>query len=310
MPVSARASSVRPDPSSPATPSTSPSRSSTSALRIPRPTLTSLAVSTGCCSSSGIVDVRAGIDLSGAAAQHRLHEVDAQQLFREVLADEFAVAEHRHAVADLVHLIEEMRHEQDRNTALRKITDHAEQFADLVEVEARRGLVEHEDPHVCGDRARDGDQLLDGDRVRAQRGGGVDVETEIRQRLTRFAPHPTPIDAAPSTRLPPEGDVLGDGDIRQQVDLLVDRADAGQLCIMRRPELHDLSHRSRAFPSSRGIAPVIALMSVDLPAPFSPIKEWTSPGNIRKLNAVDGRHPRRSGPWLRSAPTFGSGCSI
>ena len=30
------------------------------------------------------------------------------------------------------------------------------------------------------------------------------------------------------------------------------------------------------------MAPVSALMSVDLPAPFSPMSEWTSPANIRK----------------------------
>ena len=49
--------------------------------------------------------------------------------------------------------------------------------------------------------------------------------------------------------------------------------------------LHRRRRRGGARPASSGSAPVIALIRVDLPAPFSPMSEWTSPGNIRKSTA-------------------------
>src|SRR4051794_16173255 len=46
-----------------------------------------------------------------------------------------------------------------------------------------------------------------------------------------------------------------------------------------------LAPSSHSSPSERGSAPVIALIKVDLPAPFSPMSECTSPGNSRKSTA-------------------------
>ena len=122
-----------------------------------------------------------------AAAEHLLHEVDAQQLRGEVLADEPAVAQHRDAVADLVHLVEEVRDEQDRDAALLELADDAEELGHLVEVEARGRLVEDEHPDVDRDRPRDRDELLHGEGVRAQDRRGVDVEPEVGEHRVRVA---------------------------------------------------------------------------------------------------------------------------
>ena len=103
----------------------------------------------------------------------------------EVLADEPSVAQHRHAVADLVDLVEEVRDEQDRDAALLQLADDAEELGDLVEVEARGGLVEHEHPHVGRDRPGDRDELLHGEGVRAEDRGRVDVESEVGEHVTR-----------------------------------------------------------------------------------------------------------------------------
>ena len=89
----------------------------------------------------------------------------------EVLADQRAVAQHRHAVADLVDLLEEVRDEQDGDTAVLEIPDHPEQLGHLIGVEARGRLVEDEHPHIARDRPRDRDQLLDGERVAAEHRG-------------------------------------------------------------------------------------------------------------------------------------------
>ena len=176
-----------------------------------------------------------------------------------------------------------------------QLADDAEQLGDLVEVEARGRLVEHEHLDVDGDGARDRDELLHGEGVRAEDRRGIDVDAEVGEHGVRVGPHAPPVDHPEPARLAAERDVLGDRDVRQQVDLLVDRADARLLGVVRRREAHRLARRSAARPRSRGSAPVIALMSVDLPAPFSPMSEWTSPGNMRKSTpSIAASAPKRT----------------
>src|SRR5690606_38080206 len=50
------------------------------------------------------VDGFARADLRGVTTEHLLHEIDPQQLPRQVLPDEHAVSKHGDAVADLVDL--------------------------------------------------------------------------------------------------------------------------------------------------------------------------------------------------------------
>ena len=80
--------------------------------------MTPRALRYGLPAAVGDVQAAAGPQRGGAAPEHRLHQVDAQQLLGQVLADELAVAQHRHAVADLVDLVEEVRDEEDRDAAL------------------------------------------------------------------------------------------------------------------------------------------------------------------------------------------------
>ena len=114
--------------------------------------------------------------------------------------------------------------------------------------------------------------------MRAQEAGRVDVEPELREhggpgsRIRRWM-------TARATGLPAQRDVLRDREVGQQVDLLVDRGDPGPLCVVRRRG-RDLE--GDISPVANGSAPVMALIRVDLPAPFSPMSEWTSPGKTRK----------------------------
>ena len=160
----------------------------------------------------------------------------------EVLADEPAVAQHRDAVADLVHLVEEVRDEQDRDAALLELADDAEELGHLVEVEARGRLVEHE--HL----ARRPRSPARSRRAAAPRASACRGSMRGRCRCPRSAStsrasaaHPPPVDHAEPARLATERDVLGHRDVRQQVDLLVDRADARALRIVRRREAHRLA---------------------------------------------------------------------
>ncbi len=78
--------------------------------------------------------------------------------------------------------------------------------------------------------AADRDQLLDGDRVAGQQRVGVDLHAEASPgarrpaRCAAFQSMP-----AAAVRLVAEHDVLADGQVRAEVDLLVHRRDAGGL---------------------------------------------------------------------------------
>ena len=172
-PKSRRAVSVRPDPSSPAMPSTSPLRSSRSSGATPdfRPspvghrgtsaaTVASARHATSCSSAS-----------STASSRPIILETSCRRgsSGREVLADEAPVAQHGDAVGDAVHLIEEVGDEQHGDTRCTDPLDDLEQLVDLACVEARRRLVEDQHLGVDLHGAGDGHELLDGDRVRFER---------------------------------------------------------------------------------------------------------------------------------------------
>jgi hypothetical protein len=80
-----------------------------------------------------------------------------------------AVAQHRHAIADVVHLVEEVRDEQDGDALVAQPADEREQRLHFVGVEARGGLVEDQHARIGGDGARHGGELLQaaGSRPRA-----------------------------------------------------------------------------------------------------------------------------------------------
>ena len=179
MPEIARASSVRPDPSSPGDAEHLALHEVDVRLVDAGPDAQRAGAEVGLLAPVGEVQQRARPQRVRAAPQHRLHQVDPQELASEVLADELAVAQHRHAVADLVDLVEEVGDEEDRHAALLEVADDAEQLGALVQVQARRRLVEHQHPDVGEDRPRDGHQLLHGQRVPAQDRGRVDVEPEV-----------------------------------------------------------------------------------------------------------------------------------
>ena len=174
-------------------------------------------------------------------ADHLLHEVDAQQLLDEVLPHELAVAQHGEAVADLVHLVEEVRDEEDRDALLLQRADDAEELGDLVGVEARGGLVEDEHLRLHVDRSGDRNELLHRERVVAEERPRVEVEVEAREQFGGAAAHRPPVDRAEAARLAAEHDVLGHRQVRQEVDLLVHRRDARCLRLGGAAERHLLA---------------------------------------------------------------------
>ena len=208
-------------------------------------------------------------------------QLEPGELGGEVLADEAAVAQHGDAIGDAVHLIEEVGDEHHRHAGRPHPLDHLEQLVDLAGVEAGRGLVEDQHPGVDLHRPGDRHELLHGDRVRLERRRRVDVEVQLLEHLGWCA------GASPASRCG-----RSDADSRPSIVFSATERLAARLtswytvlmpavCAWRRAvHLERLAHEEH-------LAAVDAmdagerLDSVDLPAPFSPSRAWTSPGNRR-----------------------------
>ena len=150
---------------------------------------------------------------------------------------------------------------------------------DLAWLERRGRLVHDDDAGVGGDRPRHGDHLLDAEAELAERTLDVGHDAVPREDLFRLAVHPAQVDRAEAVRLAAEEHVAGHRELRREVHLLVDRLDAGQL---RRREASGSAPPvlgSAPPPRRAGTRPVMSLISVDLPAPFSPTRACTSPGH-------------------------------
>ena len=165
--------------------------------------------------------------------QHQRNHFRPRKLGDRGAADEEAVAQHRDTVRDFVNLIDEMGDEHNGDAVRLQVPDNLEQERDLVGVEARRRLVEHQHPRVVLERPGDGDELLDGDRIGAERPLDVDVDVEALQALPRALSRPSPIDEPKPLRLAQQRQILGHRHGRDEVDLLIDRADPERLRVAR-----------------------------------------------------------------------------
>ena len=166
-------------------------------------------------------------------SQHQRNHFRPRQLGDRSAADEAAVAQDRDTVRDFVNLIDEMGDEDNRDAMSLEVPDDLEQERDLVGVEARRRLVEHQHPCVVLERPGDGDELLDGDRIRAERPLDVDVDIEALQTLPGALSRRSPIDESKLLRLAQKRQILGHRHGRDKVDLLIDRADPERLRVAR-----------------------------------------------------------------------------
>ena len=117
------------------------------------------------------------------------------------------------------------------------------------------------------------------DSRRTSASGSIAAPIRSSSRRARVAPL-APADPPPGARrLQAERDVLGDRQVGEERRLLVDRGDPERSARDR----VDRGRRRRPWtsivPSSGRWAPVMTLISVDLPAPFSPTSAWTSPAS-------------------------------
>ena len=177
-----------PEPSSPASPTISPGRTSRSSGHHPAPAdLLHRQERVGL--AGGAFDRRRTrlqrVGHPFAAGHLRDQHVD-RQVARQILAFALAVAHHGDPVGHRVGLLEKVRDEQDRDARCLQPAQHVEQPRDLAVVEARRRLVENQHARVDRHRPCDRDHLLHGDRIRVERARDVE-RVEFGQRRARRA---------------------------------------------------------------------------------------------------------------------------
>ena len=223
------------------------------------------------------------------APDHRGDEPGRRQLARRVLAHQLAVAQHRDAVGQRIHLVDEMGHEQDRHALVAQPAQHREQPLHLLVVEARGGLVEHEHVRLHAERARDGHHLLHRHRIGRQQPGHVDLQVQAGEQLARLRVHRRPVDAPVLARIAPGEDVLGHREVRAEVHLLVHGTDAQALRLERRARLDGLAAQA----DGAGVGGVHAGEHLDergLAGAVLPHQRMHFAGEQAQAGAVQGTH--------------------
>ena len=91
------------------------------------------------------VDATLGKVLLEIAIGHQPHELVDRDLRQQLGGDVPAVAQHRDATADAIHLVEAMRDVDHRHAARHQPRDQRKQLIDFARRQRRRRLVHHED---------------------------------------------------------------------------------------------------------------------------------------------------------------------
>ena len=102
-------------------------------------------------------------------AEHHLDQRAPVDLVDRVRRDALAVAQHGHAVAELEHLVEPVRDEDDASALRDELAGRPEHALDLRLAEGRGRLVEDEQPRVADEQPGDLDELSLTDRERLDR---------------------------------------------------------------------------------------------------------------------------------------------
>ena len=150
-------------------------------------------------------------------------------------AEFHAVAQHGDALGDLQHLVEAMADKHHADARRFSSRDSAEQRVDLVAGQRGRRLVHDDELGVGRDGAADRDELPLGDRQLRHRL----VEVERPRRCAPWRPCAVARTAGQltgrcSAAMPADGDVLGDGEVREQRQVLIDHLDAESAALDRR----------------------------------------------------------------------------
>ena len=131
------------------------------------------------------------------------------------------------ALRDLEDLLELVGDEEDGDAAGLEVANDVEEGAHLLLRQGGGGLVHDDEPGVAYERAADGDQLLVGDGEVADRLVQVDGEADLGDGFRGDPAHARAVDqGASGGNLAAERDILHDGEVGEDGEVLVDDAHA------------------------------------------------------------------------------------
>ncbi len=169
------------------------------------------------------------------AARHLLDEDGGVGAFHRAGARGAAVAQDGVGVGDGLHLLEEVGDVEDAHALGAEAAEDGEEPLHVGAGEAGGGLVEDEDACTWSARARARSRRAAARRAAGRRRGrrGSSRGAERRERGGGAARELPAADEAEARGLDAEQDVLGDGEVRAERELLVDHGDAGAARVLR-----------------------------------------------------------------------------
>ena len=154
------------------------------------------------------------------------HQFIGGRARRKAGRDGRSLAQDGDPVADAADLVETMRDVDDADAIGGEPTHDVEHRLDLGVVEDRRRLVHDEQANVVRQRSCDRHDLLaGGTQVSDQDVRRDALVVHPAEQLGGLPAHPGSVEQAPPAELVAEEDVLGDGEVLDQIALLVDRRD-------------------------------------------------------------------------------------
>ena len=250
------------------------------------------------------------MDLVGEGlAGHQVASFVVVHVARRKVADLGAVAQHGDALGDLHHLVETMRRRRRcrcrRASARRPGAISASTSCRVSEAVGSSMMTSLASAAIARQIATSWrsaiEQLLDL-RVRIERGADA-----RHRRFSAVCAHRRPIRPSAAAEMLADRDVLGDREVGKQRQVLVDHLDAACGRLHRIRDAGSPGPRSRCARRAPGAStPEMILISVDLPEPFSPTRQCTSPACKRQIDVAQARRRRRSASRCRTCPGMAS----
>ena len=169
-----------------------------------------------------------GEEAGEALAGHREDELRLVEVGAGDLGGDLAVAEHGGAVADREHLGQAVGDVEHGDALGLEAAEDAEERGDLGAGERGGGLVEHEDARAVGEGAGDHHEVALGGGERGDDGAGVHRQAEVGEDGAGPGFHRAAVDEDALAEAGAAGeDILGDGELFEDLDFLRDVDDAG-----------------------------------------------------------------------------------
>ena len=189
------------------------------------------------------------VQIAEVAADHQVRHLPARDVRRQLARDEAAVAHHDDLIGDALNLVELVRDVDQRDAVGLQLRDQCEQALGLARRERRGRLVHDQQARLALQRLRDLDQLLLGDDQMLDQRVGACRQADQSQHAFGLGAHRSVVEprARPAARrartgvrstkephqtarlLVAEEDVLRDGQVLGERELLVDHHDAARL---------------------------------------------------------------------------------